>query len=327
MSRARTFALLSLVALIGGCSKMDAANNTSTESDEVSSDLGNRGEMIFCKEVQQRTTVSDCDDLTLTAKASEEGTAAFNVPPMVRGTETILQLAISFRRPPEEADPATYKNGTDAGPSENAASSMGTGNEAPTPLPSPSPRPTRKPRPEPNPADVVKNLPGAGPPETYYPVVGRHMRATLVGQGFKIEAVDDPSQDLSPGSVTTWTWKVTPLRSSVYTLTIKTVVEGEMANGKRVPLGSTSENKSVQVTVRWYHRLWDGLTEAPAWIKLLTGLLVALGALAGAWWKFFRAVKGEGEDGGEAKDAKKESPPVDPAKDADKPTGGESGDG
>jgi hypothetical protein len=150
------------------------------------------------------------------------------------------------------------------------------------------------------PAEVVEDLPGRT--EEYHPLVGRDMHAELIGQGFEIEPKSEASQVLSPGSTTTWEWEVTPLRGANYALTIKTAVEGVMANGEHVVLGSTVETRKVDVKISWYDRLRDGLTEAPIWIKLVTGVLIALAAMFAAWWKLIRSAKGEKSDDGKKPD-------------------------
>lgn len=293
--------LLPLLFILTGCPP--SATNQPSGGDPIS----NPSEMVFCGEIKRRISKTDCEDLTETARASKAGTAAFNVPPMVRGEETTLQLAISLKPPPEpEPSVEDYDNGTpgsvepenttEPGISANTTETGSGEPRAPTPKPRPKPKPPRpSPSPEePSPSAVVEDM--AGNTVEYYPVVGRHMTAQLVGVGFKIEPEGPVSQELGRGSVTTWEWRVTPLRSPVHTLVIKTAVEGEMADGTRAPLASTVKTKEVDVTVRWYHSIWDALVDAPAWIKLVTALLVALTALAGAWWAFVRAARGEKPD-------------------------------
>lgn len=205
-------------------------------------------EAIFCPEIQRRVSREDCDDLTSTAAMAEEGTAAFNVPPMTRGQSTTLQLAIGYAAP----------DGAVTGPAA--------------------------------PAGVVESQPGGT--EEYSPVVGAHMRAELIGQAFRIEPLSPASQDLNPGSVTTWEWRVTPLKATDYGLTIKTAVEGIAADGNRYPLRSTVRNQPVEVSVTWAQRLGDTLDEAPTWLTRLTAVVTALAALAAAVWGLRRALKG-----------------------------------
>lgn len=206
-------------------------------------------ETIFCPEIQRRVSRADCDDLTSTAALAEQGTAAFNVPPMVRGEATTLQLAIGYA---VEA-PATT---------------------GPTAV-----------------AEVVESQPGGT--QEYSPVVGAHMRAELIGQAFRIEPLSPASQDLNPGGVTTWEWRVTPLKAASYGLTIKTAVEGIAADGTRYPLRSTVRNQPVEVTVTWSQQLGDALDATPGWLTRLTAVLTGLAALAAAAWALRRALKGK----------------------------------
>lgn len=296
-----------MLILLAGC---DAARREASNASEDSLVVANAqvaGEMIFCREINRRTTRQDCDDLTETASQAKNGTAAFNVPAMTRGKSTMIVLAISLDPPPMK-DPGSggepaVENASDnaldnASVQENASITL----ETPTPSPVPSPSAARPNFKGPAPAQVVDDLPGET--EQYSPLVGRDMRAELIGQGFKIEPRSPASQVLRPGSTTSWEWEVTPLRGSDYSLAVKTAVEGVMANGERVVLGSTVETRTVDVKVRWYDRVRDGLTEAPTWIKLVTGVLLALAALLTAWWTLVRSAKGEKSPGDEKADDK-----------------------
>lgn len=284
-----TIAIAFLLAGCGGGSR--EASNTSADAMGGANAAAPAGEMIFCREINRRTTRQDCDDLTETASQAERGTAAFNVPPMTRGKATMIVLAISLDPPPAADagmdDGAMVENVSD---NASAAENVSAPAETPTTI-ALRPSPTRSQHKGPAPSEVVEELPGET--EQYSPLVGRDMRAQLVGQGFKIDPEGPVSQVLSPGSTTTWEWQVTPLRGSNYVLAVKTAVEGVMANGDRVVLRSTVETRTVEVKVTWYDRLRDGLTEAPDWIKLVTGVLLALAALFAAWWKFVRSAKGE----------------------------------
>jgi len=284
---------VAILVSLAGCGGGGPTENASMDSMPVTN-AAVAGEMIFCREINRRTTHQDCDDLSYTASQAARGTAAFNVPPMTRGKATMIELAISLEPPPVPEDAAGGEaaagNASDnASAPENASAPVETPTTAA--MPAPRPTPTHPSFKGPAPADVVKGLPGET--EQYSPLVGRDMRAELVGQGFKIQPKSPASQVLSPGSTTSWEWEVTPERGSNYALTIKTAVEGVMANGERVVLRSTVETRAVNVKVAWYDRLRDGLTGAPDWIKLVTGLLLALAALFAAWWKLVRSAKGE----------------------------------
>ncbi len=296
-----------ILILLAGCNAAHQETNDTGEDIAIVANAQVAGEMIFCREINRRTTRQDCDDLTETASQAKNGTAAFNVPAMTRGKSTMIVLAISLDPPPVEepgsgGEPAV-ENASDNAPDnttvpENASITL----ETPTPSPVPSPSAARPNFKGPAPADVVDDLPGET--EQYSPLVGRDMRAELIGQGFKIEPRSPASQVLRPGSTTSWEWEVTPLRGSDYSLAVKTAVEGVMANGERVVLGSTVETRTVDVKVRWYDRVRDGLTEAPAWIKLVTGVLLAIAALFTAWWTLVRSARGEKGPADEKSDGK-----------------------
>lgn len=283
-----------ILLLLAGCNEARREARNTSEDNVIVANAQVAGEMIFCREINRRTTREDCEDLTATAAEAKKGTAAFNVPPMTRGKATMIELAISLEPPPMEdpgsgGEPAVKNASDNATVPENASATLET--PTPSPAPAPSPSATRPISKGPAPAEVVDALPGET--EQYSPLVGRDMRAELIGQGFKIEPKSPASQVLRPGSTTSWEWEVTPLRGTNYALAVKTAVEGVMANGERVVLGSTVETRTVDVKVAWYDRVRDGLTEAPTWIKLVTGILLALAALFAAWWKLVRSAKGE----------------------------------
>jgi hypothetical protein len=134
----------------------------------------------------------------------------------------------------------------------------------------------------PTPSQTVDPLQG----ETveFTPLVGRFMRAELVGNGFEITPLTPASQEVLPDSVTTWSWRVVAQEGGRRSLTLRTVVEGCTAEGQCYPLRSTSRNYDVTVTVGIIGKARDLLTEAPTWLRLLAGVLTALAVLVGAWF-------------------------------------------
>lgn len=134
----------------------------------------------------------------------------------------------------------------------------------------------------PTPSQTVDPLQG----ETveFTPLVGRFMRAELVGNGFEITPLTPASQEVLPDSVTTWSWRVVAQEGGRRSLTLRTVVEGCTADGQCYPLRSTSRNYDVTVTVGLIGQARDLLTEAPTWLRLLAGVLTALAVLVGAWF-------------------------------------------
>ncbi len=222
----------------------------------------------FCAEVGRHLSLGDCADLRQLATTAEAGAAAFNAPdPMQRGDVHTLQLAISYA-PTSARVAASEPSATEV----DALDAAQTGAAA-TPV-SPAPPAT--------PEDVVDPLQG----ETvqFTPLVGRFMRAELIGTGFDITPLTPASQEVLPDSVTTWSWRVVAQEGGQRTLTLRTVVEGCTADGQCYPLRSTSQNYDVHVTVGWLGQAQDVLTAAPTWLRLLAGVLTALAVLVGAWF-------------------------------------------
>lgn len=240
----------------------------------------------FCAEVGRRLSPADCADLGQLAATAEAGAAAFNAPdPMQRGDVHTLQLAISYAPPaPSESTAATDSASETSTAELNNAGSVTdqlsgrcrfnpeTG-QAECSAPSPAP---------PTPEDVVDPLQG----ETvqFTPLVGRFMRAELIGTGFEITSLTPASQEVLRDSVTTWSWRVVAQEGGQRTLTLRTVVEGCTADGQCYPLRSTSQNYDVHVTVGLLGQAQDVLTAAPIWLRLLAGVLTALAVLVGAWF-------------------------------------------
>ena len=147
-------------------------------------------------------------------------------------------------------------------------------------------------KPPPTPAETVAPLPG----ETveFTPVVGRHMAAELSGEGFDIVAKSPRAQDVLPDSQTSWEWDVTARVKGPHTLTLKTLVEAEFADGQRYALRSLSTNKTIEVTVTPMGRVSDAIDAAVEWLGKTTNLLTALAgtiAAAVAVWAALRRRK------------------------------------
>lgn len=294
------------------------------------------GPTEFCAEVGRRVSPQDCADFAELAGDAAEGAAAFNAPdPMERGEVHTLQLAISYA-PPEEEEPAeapppaSSPGTTDAAtPTEPNVATAGRARMA-TRL-----RELRAERLQVEQARVAaqgderlrletrqatldteieqlnvqmaRTSAGQTPSETvdplqgetveFTPLVGRFMRAELVGNGFEITPLSPPSQEVLPDSVTTWSWRVVATEGGRRSLTLRTVVEGCTAAGQCYPLRSTSRNYDVTVTVGLIGQARDLLTEAPTWLRLLAGVLTALAVLVGAWFGLrsaFRKGRAEG---------------------------------
>ncbi len=279
------------------------------------------GATEFCAEVGRRVSPQDCADFAELAGDAAEGVAAFNAPdPMERGEVHTLQLAISYA-PPEEpaqaAPPAPSTETPDAATRTESdtpftrrarmatrlrelraeriqieqARTAAQGAERvelearsatlDTEIEQLNVQMARTGAPQ-TPSETVDPLQG----ETveFTPLVGRFMRAELVGNGFEITPLSPPSQEVLPDSVTTWNWRVVANEGGRRSLTLRTVVEGCTAAGQCYPLRSTSRNYDVTVTVGLIGQARDLLTEAPTWLRLLAGVLTALAVLVGAWF-------------------------------------------
>jgi hypothetical protein len=118
------------------------------------------------------------------------------------------------------------------------------------------------------------------------------MSAELTGDGFKIEALSERSQEIPPDSQATWQWNVTPLEGGSHSLTLKTVVEGEVG-GKRYPLSRRQTVETVEVEVSWLGWLWDFLSGLPEWLKLLATVGGGLAVLIFTGHQIRKAWRGE----------------------------------
>ncbi|HYD87710.1 MAG TPA: hypothetical protein VEA80_09560 [Vitreimonas sp.] len=245
----------------------------------------------FCAEVGRRVSAEDCADFAALAEDAAQGTAAFNAPdPMERGEAHTLQLAISFALTQEQIaareERARLEAERLAAQAEEETVALNTvdstetvdGREAPPPISASAPAPS----PPLTPSETVDPLQG----ETveFAPLVGRFMRAELVGNGFEITPLTEASQEVLQDSVTTWSWRVVATEGGRRSLTLRTVVEGCTAEGQCYPLRSTSQNYDVNVTVGLVGQAQDLLTAAPTWLRLVAGVLTALAVLVGAWF-------------------------------------------
>ncbi|MBL8543210.1 MAG: hypothetical protein JNJ63_05330 [Hyphomonadaceae bacterium] len=282
--RAAVAALVLALAACGQAPEQAAEEAPGASMSETSSDTPEAAP--FCAEVGRRVSPADCADLGQLAATAEAGAAAFNAPdPMQRGDIHTLQLAISYAPPAPSESAAATDPGSETSTAElNNAGSVTdqlsggcrfnpeTGqSECSAPSPAPA-----------TPEEIVDPLQG----ETvqFTPLVGRFMRAELIGTGFEITPLTPASQEVLHDSVTTWSWRVVAQEGGQRTLTLRTVVEGCTADGQCYPLRSTSQNYDVHVTVGLLGQAQDVLTAAPTWLRLLAGVLTALAVLVGAWF-------------------------------------------
>jgi hypothetical protein len=285
----RNLAILPIALLLLSCQDNMAADNTMAvdETNDTAS-TGDTRPKEPCPAIENMlATAEDCADLTALQSDVKPGPAALDAPAaMVRGKTYEVTLVIDRKKPAPSPPP-------------------------PPPPPPPSPEPV-----EMNVMDTVENdtavmgnmadeiEPAAGPPEdvdapptanevvaelpgedtSFQPQVGRYMTAELIGSGFNIKLISpaEPIQVIPQGGQGRWQWEVVPTMGGQRRLTVKTQAVG-IVDGKPVALGNGGGKHEVAVTVSLRDRVWDALTGAPAWIKALTAILVALGGLIAAW--------------------------------------------
>ena len=296
--------LLALAALaLAACAQERDSSATEeapaeAPSSSVSADPGAtaESETTFCAEVGRRVSPQDCADFAALAEDAAAGEAAFNTPdPMRRGDVHTLQLAISYALTQEqiaareeaaraEAERARLEEERLA--AEQAARTLDQTHTTPsTSTGAPAREAPAQPAPPPAPLTPAETVdPLQGDTVQFTPLVGRFMRAELVGNGFEITPLTEASQEVLRDSVTTWSWRVVANEGGRRSLTLRTVVEGCTAEGQCYPLRSTSQNYDVTVEVGVVGQVQDFLTAAPTWLRLVAGVLTALAVLIGAWF-------------------------------------------
>ena len=123
--------------------------------------------------------------------------------------------------------------------------------------------------------------------------VGQQMYACLTGDpAFRIEPKDCVSKNTVEDPAPVWTWQVTPTKSGVFKLYLKSGVALEGEDGKLRRLGNVSPAKEITVTVSALGRFQDALAALTQWVQSPVGLIVALtsllaviGGLFAAWRK------------------------------------------
>lgn len=308
--------IAAFACLLVGCGQQAAYEEAPAGSEVV--EAGE--ELVFCEEIERRVAAADCAYFTELANRAEAGVAAFNAPGhMTRGESVTISLAIGYPPPPPPPEPAATVEETPADevvaeetpaaaeqePAPAADDVVPGGDQEQTRTTEAEPPPP--PPPPLTPAEAVEDLPG----ETveYTPLIGRFMRAELSHDGgFEVTQMSPASQEVIPGDVTIWTWRVRAREDGVRRLELKTVVEGcsDEARTTCYPLVTTRQVYDVNITIGWLGRVQDTLTALPDWIKLVTAVVVALTALIGAVFGMrnaFRSGRSSGGGSGGAGDA------------------------
>lgn len=258
----RTWIFLALVSLlvVSGCGKKEEAPMSvpvGVGGAAPSTDALNK----YCDELQRMVPESDCTLARELVARADAGIGAFNAPsPIKRGETVLIQLVLAMAPPPAPAEmPREIEKKKDS-----ADETLRHG----------------APPAQPTPAQTVDPLPG----ETveFTPIVGRHMAAELSGEGFDIVAKSPREQDVLPQSQTSWEWLVTPHVKGLHTLTLKTFVEAEFSDHKRLALRSLTTNKTIEVTVTPMGVVSDVIDSAIVWLKKTENLLKAVAGLVAA---------------------------------------------
>jgi hypothetical protein len=286
MRRTRFFLLAAMALAVANCDPGPVSHEVAVvEEPGVTVPGDTTIDLPFCEEVGRRVSAADCADYQRLAEGATRGMAAFNAPdPMRRGETHSLQLAIGYappEQPPEPPSapapgatpaPAPAAPETEEARTDTSDDAVSEDDDVPPPPSAPL-----------TPVDTVEDLPGQT--VEFEPLVGRFMRAELTGVGFEVTPRSPPSQEVTPDSVTTWTWEVVAQQGGARSLTLTTVVEGcTSSGGECVPLRSTTQNYTVNVEVGPMDRVLDFITGMPDWIKAITAVIVALAGLVAAWF-------------------------------------------
>ena len=277
--------------MLAGCGATpDAAQNASEDMAAAPAADAQPDGLAFCDAVMTRVSADECTDLTALKDTLYRGGGAIHADtPMQRGKSYTVTLLLDSRtaraidtveqsRPePSIAAPAptpSKKNGPAAGPQ-----------PAETAPPQPAPASTDPARAAedqaPTPYEMLERLPGTA--EKFTPWVGRFMRAELRGDGFRITALDDEAKELPDASQARWTWSVVPVQGGTQTLFVTTKVEGRV-NGKTYLLRGSETFRSITVEVSLLDRARDQFVYFADWLKSLEGLIVAITAVAVAFF-------------------------------------------
>lgn len=296
-----------VMALVAGC-----AQESSMSADENAMDVEMAAEeapeqpKILCPAINVRITEEECADVTALKSDVRPGAAALDVPnPMTRGRSTQVTLIID-RRPLSDIRKLEAEAEAEAEPepstpdpdSMNAVDSLD-GNAVATPGPAPSDDVNMVVNTNgedtdveaaPTPEQSISELPGQD--YGFRSEVGRFMRASLAGQGFKIQLIspEDAVLEIPAGGQGSWMWEVTPTQGGVRSLTVKTEAIA-VVNDKQIPLGNGQTSKTVMVDVHPIDSVKDFLVALPDWLKLISGALVAATALVIAWFQFRKSLR------------------------------------
>ena len=293
--------ILIAFALLAGCepSSQDQAAEPTEAEVNASASAPRTVTLVHCGVVERQVSREDCDELTAIKQSVRTGVAAFNVPsPMTRGEAKTITLVVD-RRPPDEIKIAEASAANDVANVDatlnadanvtdmNAVDMNAVDTNEVTPGPEPGGNASSS---APTPRQIVD--PMEGRTEQFEPLVGRLIRADLSGDGFRIRALTEASQEIPPDERRIWRWEVIPDQAGTRWLVLRTVVEGEVG-GKHYEIAGTPTTKSVEVQVSWGGRIADWFDAAVSWLNRTKILLLALAGALGAVWTVRRVWRGK----------------------------------
>lgn len=264
-------AVLSSLLLLAGCQNSGPTSNASAEGD-------------YCQLVQAYVLPEDCAEFEKQAARQTDGTAAFNAPnPLERGESFTVWLAVAANAPRPVATPAPPPPPPPPPPETSDTPSGDPSGDATddTAVTMPSPPPFEPAQVAPAPEEVVQKMPGHV--ERFDVTVGEFLAADLEGdESFEINPLRDRTQRVhlgKPYPSTLWGWQVTPKRGGDHMMTITTTVQVKGREGDYWDVVKTPRSYGFKVKVGPIGYLQDSLEQAPFWLKLVTGVVVALTAL------------------------------------------------
>jgi len=277
ITRAAKILLSASMLMLASCNAGAPADNTLAMDDITDNVQVDARALHPCRVTGTRLTDEDCNAAQYWLDQSRRGNASFKAPPKMRQGETkYVTLAIGTAPAPTPTPAATpdpaLENMAAAG---NATAD---GNETAALRPPPD-RPVAGDR---TPHDMVAEGGGTGRTVDYHPFVGQKMKATLEGAGFEVKPLSPEVQTVTEGSNALWRWSVTAHERGDLSLILRTTVVMIDSQGKPQELRPTVEPQPIHVSIG-AATIKDWLTGFPDWLKAITAILVAAGALVAAW--------------------------------------------
>ncbi|RZJ30623.1 MAG: hypothetical protein EON85_04720 [Brevundimonas sp.] len=263
---------LASLALLAACSPATEERAEHHGPEQVSA-----SDLIYCDDVEQETTLRDCELAGLARAQSAKGLATLNYSRfMTVGEASSVRLVIDRQaaaQPVASSDAPAEQEPSPAG----GVGSDGQNSQAPD-----RETPSQEPESEP---EVT---------ETYHPIIGRFTSVRLEGTDFEISPREAVTKEIPREGQAGWDWTLTPRREGTLTFLVVTNVQFRRTDGTYLALAQKAEPYTVKVGVGIFSRIRVALDAAPAWIKALTAILVALTGLVGAWFALRKVIRNRG---------------------------------